>query len=93
MHPNVGNNSSSKEKEYVLVLLFDWRQIEIYNNKNILFFSLDQNKLLQKELKYQIPNERGVKDFTAVLIHNPYQICTLYNRTVETCVRVGLDIE
>lgn len=88
---NIGNNSYPKRK-YALIVLFDWKQTLINGKENVLFFELDKNSMVTISSKLNLPSNEGVYDLTPILIHNPYEETNLYNRYVETGVRVGIKV-
>lgn len=85
-------NLGSKEQTYALISLFDWKQINIDDENNVVFFRLDKNKKISIPTSFKVPNIQNTYDLTTILIYNPYQKLDMYNRTVETPIRVGIDV-
>lgn len=88
---HIGNNNFQEEREYALIMLQDWKQINIQDNP-VIYFKLNKNEMLTlPSLTNEILNN-GVYNLTPILIHNPYKPLNYKNKEVETGVRVGIEV-
>ncbi|GGJ16096.1 hypothetical protein [Paenibacillus hunanensis] len=90
---HVGNSNEKDNQTYALVLLSDWKQIDILDNKDVLYYKLGKNDSYVLPVKYQVPAQAGIKDLTALLIQSPNQKLDMYNRDTEFSIRVGINGE
>lgn len=88
---DVGNVRSDAQS-YALITLFDWKQIKIDGKNDVLFFQLDKNKQTTIPAAFRTPSKPNIYDLTSILIYNPYTKLDMYNRTVETPIRVGINV-
>lgn len=89
----VGNNSNKQLKRYAVVNLFDWKQVDVIDNKNIVYFEVSKDSLIKLNSEFTINEDIGTHDLTTLLIQNPYQKLDMYNRDVETGIRVGVKVK
>jgi len=90
---HIGNRTDSEINEYALVILFNWNQVPIINDKDVLFLKVKrgQESIIHSQLK--MPGEKGIYDITPILIHNPYKVLNISNKRVETSIRTGIKVE
>lgn len=91
---HLGNNHKKGDRTYALIALHDWRQVSIGDSgKETLFFKLKEAEMVSLRSNISEKYEEGIYDISTILIHNPYQKCTISNRQVETGVRVGIKVK
>ncbi|MFD2412071.1 hypothetical protein [Paenibacillus rhizoplanae] len=88
----VGNNSNKQLKRYAVVNLFDWKQVDVIDDRKIVYFEVSKDNLVKLNSGFTINQDSGTYDLTTLLIHNPYQKLDIYNRDVETGIRVGVKV-
>lgn len=91
---HIGNNRNEGTKRYALIALYDWKQIDILGSNNkIAFLELGNKKTITLNSKIKIGGEVGIYDLAVILIHNPFEKCTIKNKEVETGIRVGINVK
>lgn len=88
---HIGNSVRKKDQTYALVILSDWKQINITQDKNVLFYKLQEDNAYSLKTELTAPDQEGVYDLTALLISNPFQKLDMYNRDTEASIRVGVN--
>lgn len=91
-YTKVGNNSNH-QRNYALITLLDWEQVDVVEGKKTVFFDLPTNTIVNLNSKIPINKSSGVYDLTPILVHNPFQKLDVTNRQVETAVRVGVNVK
>ncbi|MEA4895896.1 MAG: hypothetical protein VB064_11645 [Oscillospiraceae bacterium] len=90
---HVGNKAYNEQQNYALITLLDWKQVNFYNNQNLIFFSLNKGTQSYISASINTPDKKGVYDLVSILINNPYEPLTIKNSNIETGIRVGLNVE
>ncbi|MGO4529904.1 hypothetical protein AB4Z30_12570 [Paenibacillus sp. 2TAF8] len=90
---HIGNSVREKDQTYALVILSDWKQINITQDKNVLFYKLQEDNAFSLKTEVTAPDQEGVYDLTALLISNPFQKLDMYNRDTEASIRVGVNVK
>ncbi|MBU5346334.1 hypothetical protein [Paenibacillus lautus] len=89
-----GNNSNEKTKEYAIINLLDWKQTEVVNDREVIFLKLNNKEIAKVNSKFVVDvEEPGVYDLTTIMVSNPYQKLDIYNRNVDTGIRVGVTVD
>lgn len=89
-----GNNSNEKTKEYAIINLLDWKQTEVVNDREVIFLKVNNKEIAKVNSKFVVDVEKpGVYDLTTIMVSNPYQKLDIYNRNVDTGIRVGVTVE
>ena len=90
---HVGNESYDEQQDFAVITLLNWKQVDFHNNQNVVFFSLKKGAKLFIPASFNVPNEQGIYDLVSILIHNPYEALNLYNKNIETGIRVGINVK
>lgn len=91
---HIGNNHKKGERKYAVIALHDWKQVNIgESEKDALFYQLKEKEMVSVKSNISDTYEEGIFDIVTILIHNPYEICTISNREVETGIRVGINVK
>lgn len=88
----VGNTSNIKSRTYALIMLYDWKQINIEPQNDVLYYKINTGNQVSIKSTMDTKN-KGVHDLAAILVHYPFQKCTLKNREVETAIRIGINVK
>lgn len=88
---HVGNTPRKENQKFALIVLFDWKQVNITDQKNVLFYNMKKNNSFDLKTHLLVPDRKGVYDLTALLISNPYQKLDMYNRETEASIRIGIN--
>jgi len=89
---HVGNETYSEEQEFAVVTLLDWKQVDFYNNQEVVFFTVDNGEKIYIPASINVPNNQGINDLVSILIHNPYEPLDIYNKDIETGIRIGINV-
>lgn len=90
---HVGNSLEKDHQTYALVVLYNWKQIDIVEGKNVLYYKLNKDDSFVLPATLNTPESEGVEDLTALLIQNPNEKLTMYNRDTEFSLRVGVNAQ
>lgn len=91
---HIGNNHNKGNKKYALIALFDWKQINILApDKKVAFFQLNDKQEIILDSNIRMDKNAGIYDLSVILIHNPFEKCTIKNKEVETGMRVGINVK
>lgn len=88
----VGSNGNINEKKYALLMIYDWNQINIRGNDDVLFFKVKSGSIINISSSLNVKNKKGVFDLCPILIDNPFEKCTINNKAVQTAIRVGINV-
>lgn len=68
----MGNQSYAEHQNFAVITLLDWKQVDFYNNQDVVFLNVDKGKQLCITSSVYAPDAKGVYDLASILIHNPY---------------------
>lgn len=88
---HVGNNRFDS-RDYAIIVLDNWQQIPINSKSgNVVYIKLLKNEKTVIPGVINIIYQDGIHDLTAILVHNPFHKINMYNKTVESSIRVGIN--
>ncbi len=90
---HAGNQSYGKKQNFAVITLLNWKQVEFNNNQDVIFFSLENGTQTSIPAIVSLPHQEGVYDLVTILVHNPYVPLDIYNRMIETGIRVGVNVQ
>ncbi|RED89169.1 hypothetical protein [Cohnella phaseoli] len=86
---NVGNKNK-KELPFALIILQDWTQLSIRDDKKAIFGVLPQQKLISVKSE-TVPFTKDVSNLTAILVPYPFEKVSRFSpMDVEASVRIAL---
>ena len=89
---NVGHTNGSDTTEYALILLKDWKQVDIIDNMSVIYLNLPENKhtWIPIEMTFE---EKGLFNVSAILVENPYTAKSFKSMQTSNSLRIGVTVE
>lgn len=90
---HVSNHSIQRQKFAVLTLL-EWKQVDFYNNKNVVFGNLNEEEKLFIPSKIEIPEKKDVYCLVSILVYNPFETLKSDGTeliSIDSSIRVGIN--
>jgi hypothetical protein len=88
---HVSSRKMKEKTQYAVILLNEWKQIEIYNGKNVVFLELEPDKEAVIPISLQMPEKEGVYDITSICIQSPY-FASKYAPPATSFGRLGIQV-
>ncbi|MEG0306270.1 MAG: hypothetical protein RR635_11320, partial [Oscillospiraceae bacterium] len=88
---HLGNKSPSSKK-YIVLLLCDWKQIPIENNK-FVYCSVPSTSRVSIPVEVSNLKDIGVHNFTAISIEEPFKAVSMDSRSADISIRVGINLK
>jgi len=85
-------NTGEKEEEYLVILLEDWEQKELFDNKDSIVVSLPEDHKITLPIKTSFETP-GSHEITVLRIANCYQEIDPYSFDVEAANTLWIDIK
>lgn len=92
LYMNVGTGKGTKANQYALILLKDWKQVNIFEDTSVVYLDIPEGKhtWMPIELDFE---EKGLKNVSAILVENPYNAISYMTSNSENSLRIGVTVE
>ncbi len=87
---HLGNAHSDEKRKYAILLLKEWKQVDIQPGKKVLFLELPPDREATIPVDLVMPNQSGICDVTPIMIDSPYDPSST---RVVSSFRTGIEIQ
>jgi hypothetical protein len=89
---HVGSANEKNRVQCAIILLNEWKQVDIYDGKKVLLIELDPNQEAVIPTIISTPKEEGLYDITPIIIYSPYNVKDNLS-SVRTSFRSGIQVK
>ena len=86
-------NQSDITKNYAVILLYDWQQIQI-KSLDVVYLAVPPKSRASFPFLLGIEQkEKGVHNLTAICVESPFQIATIHSPRADFSIRIGINVK